>query len=138
MTLTGNVTHTSVLPAGMIQWFDRLLLIRTAPKLCDDDEDLLNILAHIEEKLWKKLDKMPAKKLKCEKLRKEFKEIYEKIQKKKDSQTKAENSRKMSFYMFRSTGRHRYKLLFRLKRRARNLFIFRKYHDISKIQKSES
>ncbi len=128
-----KVTTTTVLPLQIKQSFNSLLLTMPCPKFGDDDEDLLNIMAYIEKMLWKKLGNTLAKKLKCENLRQEFKETYEKIRKKKESQTENENASKMSFYMLRNTGGRRLELLFRLKRKARTLSLLGTHHEVSKV-----
>ena len=108
------ITPISVLLPPISQYFSKELL--STPIFGDDNEkSLLYIFKYIEENLLKKLNKTPGKKVKCEELIKEFKEIYAQIRQKKDFKAKEKNKTEMPFYFFKCARRSSEKLLRRLK-----------------------
>jgi len=122
--ITTTITNLS---PSVIEIYSPLLLLTPVPRLGRGEEDLIFILRHIKENLWKKLDNLPIKKSKCEQLIKELENIYEKIRKEKESQEKAGKPPKMSFGLFRSFGRRREELLYRLTKRGDRIYYREKY-----------
>lgn len=113
------VVTKNILPPEIKESFDHYLLGRPAPKFCDDEEDILNILNFVKEKLWNKLNKCPAKKLQCERLEKEIRDKYEQIKKKKESQGETKNITQRPFYYFNCSKRSYREILQRYKYTSR-------------------
>jgi|SRR5690606_9145895 len=111
---------TYVLPLPIVQNFSRLLLSLPSPKFKDDEEDILNILKYVRSQLWKKLDKCPGQKIKCEQLYNEILEMYESIKtQKEDHEAKTEFVTEQPFYHFKCAKRSHHEILSRHKYKAR-------------------
>jgi hypothetical protein len=114
------LTTTSTIPPPIAQYFSKLLLWVATPKLKDDEEDILNILHYLKSELWKKLEKCPGKKLKCEKLYKYILEMYESIKKQKENrEAKTTFTTELPFYYFDCARRSHGQILQRHKYKAR-------------------
>jgi len=66
--------------------------------LRDNSETLLQIMEYIDKKLWKKLDRCPNKKKRCEKLKKEFLDLYEQIKNEEKKSKKETNNKTKGFF----------------------------------------
>lgn len=96
-----------------------LLSIKT-PKFQDDEEDIWGIWKYIEKKMWKKLNKCPGEKIKCEQIKKEFMGIYGRIKKKKeDGEAKENNRTERMFYRLHCPIRSHNDVLERIGHRAK-------------------
>jgi hypothetical protein len=110
----------TVIPPQIIQRFSELLLHIQSPKFGDDADDIINILHYLREILWKKLDKCPAKKKKCEKLYKEIFEMYESIKTEKENcETKTAFTAELPFCYFKCARGSCDNILQRCKYKAR-------------------
>lgn len=114
------MTITTLSIPRIAQYFSSALLSLPMPKFKHDEEDILNILNYLKAELWKKLEKCPGKKVKCEKLYAEIMDMYERIKKKKENdQATPENITERPFYYFRCTRRSNTQILQGLIYRAR-------------------
>lgn len=81
----GNMTVTTLaIPYDIICYYDKLLLNRGPPKLCEDLENLYKIYNYIERKLSKKALYNSKRAEKYNKLKQELLEIYERIKTKEE------------------------------------------------------
>ena len=109
---------TSILPPDMKQYFDRMLLAQPCPG--DYATDLWNIWKYVEANVWKKLEKTPGKKRKCEELKRQFMELYDQIKAQKENpKTKTKNKAEMPMYYIEFARRCDRHLFGRLKYRGR-------------------
>lgn len=127
---------TKMILPKILQYFDSNLLSFPCPKFREDSETLWQSWIYIES-LWKKLDKCLIKKSKCEKLKKQFMELYEQAKiKEKERETEKKHPTQMPFYRIDSVSKKDDEV-FRFSKKGRYLrtnFIGRKYGKIYKIQ----
>lgn len=127
--------NITIPPLDLKEIFDPLLLSAPHPKFRDDEDDILQILNYVKKKLWKKLNKCPSKKIKCENIEKEIREVYEQIKKKKKLQETAKNFTQRPFYYFNCVKRSHNEILHRYKHKSRTIFAtLRETNDIQEEQ----
>ncbi len=84
--------------------FSKDILSRPTPKLREDSDTLWKSWLYIES-LWKKLDNQPVKRAKCEELKKQFMELYERAKaKEKERETEKTHPTQIPFYFIGSIG----------------------------------
>ena len=72
-----------IIPPKINQYYSHLLLDVPICNLGDDIETFWEIWRYIEIKLWKKLQNLPERREKCERLKREFLDLYVKTKTKK-------------------------------------------------------
>ena len=96
------ITTILNVPPNILKRFDRNLLSQQIPKFCDDSERLLWIFQWIENKLSKKAMKHEGTRVKYERLKKQFLELYERAKAKENELQKA--GKKQDFFSYIDIG----------------------------------
>lgn len=110
------ITTILNVPPNILKRFDRNLLSQQIPKFCDDSERLLWIFQWIENKLSKKAMKHEGTRVKYERLKKQFLELYERAKAKEvEFEKKTGQSVCTPFNYFREANRRNPHLLRRLR-----------------------
>lgn len=90
---------TVSLPPVITQRFDSMLLSYPTPDLRDSCKTIGIMLKEVE-KLWKRIENNPAKKLRCEKLKQEIMELYERAKVKEKERQGQKNHKTQEFGYF--------------------------------------
>lgn len=111
------LTTKSIISPEIKEYFSRTLLSQSLPG--DNLKILEEIFIYIENKLFKKLNNLPDKKNKCEKLIKQFKDLYD-ITAAQEKEFKGKKTSKTEgpFYYIRMPTRRSEDLFRRLKYRS--------------------
>ena len=104
---------SSALAPEIIQYFNIKLLSRPAVKFCDDAERLWWIYEWIEKKLSKKAMKHEGTRLKYERLKKQFLELYERAKTKEDELEKSGKKQDFFAYIYIGDADRRHRELFK-------------------------
>lgn len=123
-------------PPRLQQSFNRFLLTTPMPIFRETSKDLKRILTFIEHRLWKKLGSCPGKQKKCEELKSQFMELYERAKtKEKELEAKTEHHTQRPFYSIGSIGEKDEKVFRRLTYRSCSYRFskFRENYEISEI-----
>jgi hypothetical protein len=96
----------NIMPPLIKEYYSAKLLGIPAPKLREDSETLWHVWQNIEKFLWYKLRSCPAKKVKCEKLKQEFMELYERTKiKEKERESEKRHPTQMPLYYITRLGK---------------------------------
>lgn len=96
------MTTFSVLPPIIIQKFSADLLSTPSPKMCHSLDTFDYMWGEIE-RLWHKLDSTPERKKRCEAMKKEIFELYERA-KAKEKEREAEKDHQTQEFMYSVSG----------------------------------
>lgn len=111
-----TITTISTLPPIITQYFNRLLLATPCPDFKDSSKDLLRVYEYIVKKLLKRAKNIPQRLALCEKLEKEFLDLYVQIKAKEEElKEKTDHITQEPFYRFRGVSRNSKKIFDRLK-----------------------
>jgi hypothetical protein len=128
----------TIFPPLIREYFSSELLQTPHPKLREDSETLWYVWEYIEKNLWKKLDKQPIKKARCELLKQIFMELYERAKiKEKEREKETRHPTQVPFYYIGRIDRQGEKAFASAKYRrccSRDSQVGRRYGKIYKIQ----